>query len=68
MANISPQTVIAYFQSKADSLFTDQPSSLIEHAKKSPKQQRPPAASTLDMLRDSSPGSRHPSEASSANR
>ena len=68
MANISPQTVIAYFQSKADSLFTDQPSSLIEHAKKSPKQQRLPAASTLDMLRELVSRLPPPGEASSANR
>jgi len=50
-ADISPRTIFAYFQSKEDILFSDEPSSVLERVKEM-LEQRPPGATTLDVLRE----------------
>ena len=50
-ADISPRTIFAYFQSKEDILFSDEPSSVLERVKEM-LERRPPGATTVDMLRE----------------
>ncbi len=49
-ADVSPRTIFAYFQSKEDILFCDEPS-LYERLEQT-LEQRPPGATTVDALRE----------------
>src|SRR5436309_15980482 len=49
-ADVSPRTIFAYFQSKEDILFCDEPSFL--DRVREMLEQRPPGATTVDALRE----------------
>jgi AcrR family transcriptional regulator len=49
-ADVSPRTIFAYFQSKEDILFCDEPS--IYDRMEQTLEQRPPGATTVDALRE----------------
>lgn len=49
-ADVSPRTIFAYFQSKEDILFCDEP--LLYEQLKRALEERPPGATTVDALRD----------------
>jgi AcrR family transcriptional regulator len=49
-ADISPRTIFAYFESKEDILFCDEPS--LHHKLEQTLEQRPPGTTTVDALRE----------------